>query len=125
MNVASAQIAGVLGSDKGKKTNSGGSKGSGSKFIIEDEGVHVSVEDEGVLAEEGEGGDDGDGGESPQASLKRRRTTSSKSGPKVKQMKTNTSFKTITLDDDEDDLATDFFSAGGLMANLNAHLHGG
>ncbi|KAJ0728685.1 hypothetical protein HanLR1_Chr07g0244441 [Helianthus annuus] len=125
VNVASAQVAEVVGSDKGKKTNSVGLKGSGSKFIIEDEGVHVSVEDEGVQAEEGEGDDDGDGGERPQASLKRRRTTSSKSGPKVKQMKTKTSFKTITLDDDEDDLATDFSSAGGLMANLNAHLHGG
>ncbi|KAM0012468.1 hypothetical protein Hdeb2414_s0052g00752381 [Helianthus debilis subsp. tardiflorus] len=40
-------------------------------------------------------------------------------------MKVKTSFKTITLDDDEDDLATDFSSAGGIMANLDAHLHGG
>ncbi|KAJ0791411.1 hypothetical protein HanOQP8_Chr01g0005231 [Helianthus annuus] len=40
-------------------------------------------------------------------------------------MKTKTSFKTITLDDDEDDLAIDFSTVGGLLANLNAHLHGG
>ncbi|KAM0051449.1 hypothetical protein Hdeb2414_s0007g00236641 [Helianthus debilis subsp. tardiflorus] len=100
-------------------------KGSGSKFVIEDEGIHVSVEDEGVHAEEGEGGDDGDDEEHPQVSLKRRRTTSSKSGPKVKQMKTNTAFKTITLDDDEEDLATDFSTAGGLLTNLDAYLHGG
>ncbi|KAJ0430799.1 hypothetical protein HanHA300_Chr17g0673171 [Helianthus annuus] len=93
VDVAPAQAAGIVGGDKGKKTSSGRSKGSGSKFVIEDEGVHVSVEDEGVHAEEGEEDDDGDDGERPQASLKRRQTTSSKSGPKAKQMKTKTSFK--------------------------------
>ncbi|KAJ0797557.1 hypothetical protein HanPI659440_Chr04g0175151 [Helianthus annuus] len=34
-------------------------------------------------------------------------------------------FKTITLDDDEKDQNTDFSTAGGLLANLDAHLHGG
>ncbi|KAJ0744204.1 hypothetical protein HanPI659440_Chr10g0384981 [Helianthus annuus] len=125
LNVAPAQAAVMTGSDKGKGVSSSGTKGSGSKFIIEDEGVHVSIEDEGVHAEEGEGGDDGDDEKQPQVSLKRKRATSSKSGPKVKQMKTKTSFKTIALDDDEDDLATDFSTAGGLLANLDAHLHGG
>ncbi|KAJ0576630.1 hypothetical protein HanIR_Chr05g0226581 [Helianthus annuus] len=125
VDVVPAQAAVVVGSDKGKKTSSSGTKGSGSKFVIEDEGVRVFVEDEGVHAEESEGGDDGDDEERPQASLKRKRTTSSKSGPKVKQVKTKTAFKTITLDDDEEDLASDFSTAGGLLANLEAHLHGG
>ncbi|KAJ0561310.1 hypothetical protein HanHA300_Chr06g0221461 [Helianthus annuus] len=40
-------------------------------------------------------------------------------------MKTKMAFKTITLDDDEEDQATDFSTAGGLLANLDAHLHGG
>ncbi|KAM0031415.1 hypothetical protein Hdeb2414_s0017g00508521 [Helianthus debilis subsp. tardiflorus] len=123
LNVAPVQAAVVTGSDKGKGVSSSSMKGSGSKFIIEDEGVHISVEDERVHAEEGEGDDDGDDGERPQANLKRRRATSSKSGPKVKQMETKTAFKTITLDDDEEDQATDF--VGGLLANLDAHLHGG
>ncbi|KAJ0458991.1 hypothetical protein HanHA89_Chr16g0643921 [Helianthus annuus] len=125
LNVAPVQAAVVTGSDEGKGVSSSGTKGSGSKFIIEDEGVHVSVEDEWVHAEEGEEDDDGDDGERPQASLKRRRTTSSKSRPKVKQIKTKMAFKTITLDDDEEDQATDFSTAGGLLANLDAHLHGG
>ncbi|KAF5755644.1 hypothetical protein HanXRQr2_Chr17g0805091 [Helianthus annuus] len=125
LSVAPVQAAVVAGSDKGKKTNSGRSKGSGSKFVIEDEGVHVSVEDEGMHAEGGEEGDDGDDEECPQAGLKRKRTISSKSGPKAKQMKTKMAFKTITLDDDEEDQTTDFSTAGGLLANLDAHLHGG
>ncbi|KAJ0792026.1 hypothetical protein HanOQP8_Chr01g0012671 [Helianthus annuus] len=49
----------------------------------------------------------------------------SKSGPKAKQMKRKTTFKTITLDDDEEDQTTDFSTVGGLLANLDAHLHGG
>ncbi|MFS7981934.1 hypothetical protein Hanom_Chr10g00956871 [Helianthus anomalus] len=125
LNVAPVQTAVVAGGDKGKGVSSSGTKGSGSKFIIEDEGVHVSVEDEGVDAEGGEMGDDADNVECPQASLKRKRTISSKSGPKAKQMKTKTTFKTITLDDDEEDQTTDFSTAGGLLANLDAHLHGG
>ncbi|KAJ0581960.1 hypothetical protein HanRHA438_Chr04g0189441 [Helianthus annuus] len=40
-------------------------------------------------------------------------------------MKTKVAFKTITLHDDEEDQATDFSTAGGLLANLDAHLHGG
>ncbi|MFS8018769.1 hypothetical protein Hanom_Chr15g01395941 [Helianthus anomalus] len=59
-NVVPAQMAVVTGSDKGKGFSSSGIKGSGSKFIIEDEGVHVSVEDEGVHAE---GDEEGEGGE--------------------------------------------------------------
>ncbi|KAJ0733484.1 hypothetical protein HanPI659440_Chr11g0408781 [Helianthus annuus] len=125
LNVAPVQAAVVAGSDKGKGVSSIGTKGSGSKFIIEDEGVHVFVKDEGVHAEGAGEDDDGDDGECPQASLKRKRATSSTSGPKIKQMKTKTAFKTITLDDDEEDQATDFSTAGGLLANLDAHFHGG
>ncbi|MFS7931635.1 hypothetical protein Hanom_Chr04g00358221 [Helianthus anomalus] len=40
-------------------------------------------------------------------------------------MKTKIAFKTITLDDDEEDQNTDFSTAGDLLANLDAHLHGG
>ncbi|KAF5821431.1 hypothetical protein HanRHA438_Chr01g0014371 [Helianthus annuus] len=125
LNVAPVQAAVVTGSDKGKGVSSSGTKGTGSKFIIEDEGVHVSVEDEGVGAEGGGEGDDGDDEECPQAGLKRKRTIYSKSGPKAKQMKTKTAFKTITLDDDEEDQTTDFSTAGGLLENLDVHLHGG
>ncbi|KAJ0952591.1 hypothetical protein HanPSC8_Chr02g0074101 [Helianthus annuus] len=113
LNVAPVQAAVVTGSDKGKGVSSSDTKGSGSKFIIEDEGVHVSVEDEGVGAEGGGEGDDGDDEECPQAGLKRKQTISSKSGPKAKQMKTT--FKTITLDDDEGDQTTDFSTAGGFI----------
>ncbi|MFS7931111.1 hypothetical protein Hanom_Chr04g00352231 [Helianthus anomalus] len=118
LNVAPVQAAVLTGSDKGKGVSSSSTKGSGSKFVIEDEGVHVSVEDEGVHAEGGKEGDDGDDEECPQAGLKRKRTISSKSGPKAKQMKTEIAFKNITLDDDDDeeDQNTDFSAAGGLLA---------
>ncbi|KAJ0638445.1 hypothetical protein HanHA300_Chr00c0117g0712821 [Helianthus annuus] len=130
-NVAPAQIviATVSGEGKGKRTGSIGSKGSGSKFVIEDEGVHLSVGDEEERAENlKEGGDDGDEEEEnedgePQNSLKRKRA-SSKSGPKSRQKKTKTDFKAITLDDD-DDQVTGLSAAGGVLENLNAHLHGG
>ncbi|MFS7994973.1 hypothetical protein Hanom_Chr12g01112441 [Helianthus anomalus] len=56
-NVVPAQTAVVTGSDKGKGVTSSGTKGSGSKFIIEDEGVRVSVEDKGVHAEGDEEGE--------------------------------------------------------------------
>ncbi|XP_035831618.1 uncharacterized protein LOC118480605 isoform X1 [Helianthus annuus] len=129
-NVTAAQIVTATGSGegKGKGGASIGSKGSGSKFIIEDEGIHLSVGDEGERAENLEGGDDGDeedeneGGE-PHITLKRKRA-SSKSGPKLKQKKTKLDLKTITLDDD-DDQVTGFSAAGGVLENLDAHLHEG
>ncbi|KAF5811656.1 hypothetical protein HanXRQr2_Chr04g0183881 [Helianthus annuus] len=117
------------GKGKGKETGSIGSKGSGSKFVIEDEGVHLSVGDEEERAGNlKEGGDDDDEEEEneeeqPQISLKRIRAPS-KSSPKPRQKKTKTDLKTITLDDD-DDQVTGFSAAGGVLANLDAHLHGG
>ncbi|KAM0070171.1 hypothetical protein Hdeb2414_s0001g00010151 [Helianthus debilis subsp. tardiflorus] len=63
-----------------------------------------------------------EGGE-PHPALKRKRA-SSKSGPKPRQKKTKTDFKTITLDDD-DDQVTGFSAVGGVLENLDAHLHGG
>ncbi|KAJ0529985.1 uncharacterized protein LOC118482783 [Helianthus annuus] len=125
-NVAPAQIVTATSSGKGKGTGSIGSKGSGSKFVIEDEGVHLSVGDEGERAENlKEGGDEEEENEDeqPQTSLKRKKAPS-KSGPKPRQKKTKTDFKTITLDDD-DDQVTGFSAAGGVLENLNAHLHEG
>ncbi|MFS8010815.1 hypothetical protein Hanom_Chr14g01301421 [Helianthus anomalus] len=127
----STQIVTAIGSGEGKAKGTGsiGSKGSGSWFVIEDEGVHLSVGDEEERAENlEEGGNDGDEEEEnedgePQISLKRKRA-SSKSGPKPRQKKTKTDFKTITLDDD-DDQVTGFSAAGGVLENLYAHLHGG
>ncbi|KAM0051425.1 hypothetical protein Hdeb2414_s0007g00236351 [Helianthus debilis subsp. tardiflorus] len=126
LNVSPAQTTVAVGSDKGKNASSSGTKGSGSKFVIEDEGVHLSIEDEGVHAEGVEEGDDDGDEERPQVRLKRRRTTSSKFNSKIKQVKKKKmDFKTITLDDEEDDQSTGFSAAGGLLANLDAHLHGG
>ncbi|KAJ0515109.1 hypothetical protein HanHA300_Chr10g0377061 [Helianthus annuus] len=128
-HVAAAQIVTATGSGEGKGKGgvSIGSKGSGSKFIIEDEGIHLSVGDEGERAEnlEGDGGDEEDEneGEGPHITLKRKRA-SSKSGPKLKQKKTKLDLKTITLDDD-DDQVTGFSAAGGVLENLDAHLHEG
>ncbi|KAJ0725130.1 hypothetical protein HanPI659440_Chr12g0455331 [Helianthus annuus] len=120
----------VIGDAKGKKSSLIGTKGSGSKFVIEDEGVHLSVGDEGVRDEGVKRGggdeneDEADEEEHPQVSLKRKRVVSSKSGPKLKQVKKKkTEFKTITLDDD--DQVTEFSTAGGILENLDAHLHGG
>ncbi|MFS7939550.1 hypothetical protein Hanom_Chr05g00453091 [Helianthus anomalus] len=60
-NVVPAEAVVVTSGDKGKKVRPSGTKGSGSKFVIEDEGVHLSIEDEGTHAEGGaEGDDDGD-----------------------------------------------------------------
>ncbi|MFS7995651.1 hypothetical protein Hanom_Chr12g01120431 [Helianthus anomalus] len=123
-NVAPTEAIAVVG-DKGKRSKSGSAKGSGSKFVIYGS-EHLSVEDEGVHAEQEEEGDD-DGVEArPQVSLKRRRNTSSKPNPNPKHVKKKRlDFKTITLEDEEDDLATGFSAAGGLLENLDAHLHGG
>ncbi|KAJ0693951.1 hypothetical protein HanPI659440_Chr15g0603211 [Helianthus annuus] len=113
LNVIPDQAVVVTGSDKGKNVSSSGTKGSGSKIVIEDEGVHLSIEDEGIRAEEGAEGDDDGGEERPQVSLKRRRTTSSKSDPNLKLIKRKKiDFNTITLDDDEDDRATGFCCRG-------------
>ncbi|MFS7981003.1 hypothetical protein Hanom_Chr10g00945811 [Helianthus anomalus] len=110
LNISSIQTAVVAGSDRGKKTGSSGTKGSGSKFVIEDEGVHVSIEDEGVHAEEGAESGDDDGEGRPQVSLKRRRATSFESDPNLKLAKKK-NYR--------------FSAAGGLLDNLDAHIHGG
>ncbi|KAJ0816649.1 hypothetical protein HanPI659440_Chr00c11g0722971 [Helianthus annuus] len=68
--------------------------------------------------------DEGDEGEHPQVSLKRKCVLPTKTDPKPKQLKRKKAeFKTITLDDD--DQVTEFSTAGGVLANLDAHLHGG
>ncbi|MFS7996613.1 hypothetical protein Hanom_Chr12g01131951 [Helianthus anomalus] len=110
-------------------TGSNEVKGSGSKIVLYGS-EHLSVEDEGVNVEGGDEGDDEDNDEGagvrPQVSLKRGRTTSSKSDPNPKQLKKKKlDFKTITLEDDEVDQITRFSTAGGLLENLDAHLHGG
>ncbi|MFS8006763.1 hypothetical protein Hanom_Chr14g01252981 [Helianthus anomalus] len=126
MNVVPAQAAVVTGCNKGKNVSSSGTKGSGSKIVIEDEGVHLSIEDEGVHAEGGAEGDDDGDEERPRVSLKRRRPASSMLDPSLKLVKRKKiDFHTITLDDDEDERATGFSAVGGLLENLDAHLHGG
>ncbi|KAF5798066.1 hypothetical protein HanXRQr2_Chr07g0288321 [Helianthus annuus] len=123
MNVAPAQAAAVVGGVKGKRTESSGAKGSDSKIILYGS-EHLSMEDEGVNVEDEGDGDDVEA--RPQVSLKRGRTTSSKADPNPKTLKKKKlDFKTITLEDDEDDQATGFSTAGCLLENLDAHLHGG
>ncbi|KAJ0765877.1 hypothetical protein HanPI659440_Chr08g0308851 [Helianthus annuus] len=82
------------------------------------------MEDDGVNVE-----DEGDGDDAkarPQVSLKIGRTSSSKANPNPKTLKKKKlDFKTITLEDDEVDQVTGFSSAGGLLDNLDAHIHGG
>ncbi|KAJ0488853.1 hypothetical protein HanHA300_Chr12g0437491 [Helianthus annuus] len=122
-----------MGDDaEGRKISSTGTKGSGSKFVIEDEGIHLSVGDAETHVSGEKGGDDrneneddeGDEREHPQVSLKRKRAASTKADPKPKQVKRKKAeFKTITLDDD--DQVTEFSTAGGILENLDAHLHGG
>ncbi|KAJ0478355.1 hypothetical protein HanHA300_Chr13g0499221 [Helianthus annuus] len=132
-----AQIQAVVTADDagGRKAGSSATKGSGSKIIIEDEGIHLSVEDtetrasgekggDGRDEDEDEEGDDGDEGERPQISLKRKRAAPTKVDPKPKQLKRKKAdFKAITLDDD--DQVTEFSTAGGVLENLDAHLHEG
>ncbi|MFS7943972.1 hypothetical protein Hanom_Chr06g00506541 [Helianthus anomalus] len=126
LNVVPTQAAVVTSGDKGKNVSSSGTKGSGSKFVIEDEGVHLSIEDEGTRAEGGAEGDDGGDEERPRVSLKRRWAASSKSDPCLKLVKKKKiDFYTIALDDDEDERATGFSPAGGLLETLDAHLLGG
>ncbi|KAJ0525380.1 hypothetical protein HanHA300_Chr09g0311351 [Helianthus annuus] len=85
LNVVPTQATAVVG-DKGKRSESVSAKGSGSKFVIYGS-EHLSVEDEGVHAEEGGEGDNEGTEEQPQV--------------------------------------TGFSTAGGLLENLDAHLHGG
>ncbi|KAJ0816842.1 hypothetical protein HanPI659440_Chr00c10g0722721 [Helianthus annuus] len=132
-NVVPAQAVVVVDDAEGNKTGLIGTKGSGSKIVIEDEGVHLSVGDEEAPA----GGEKGDGDdkdedeedeegekEHPQVSFKRKWAVSTKSDPKLKQVnRKKTEFKTITLDDD--DHVTEFSTARGILENLDAHLHGG
>ncbi|KAJ0772155.1 hypothetical protein HanPI659440_Chr07g0277161 [Helianthus annuus] len=132
-----AQIQAMVTADDagGRKAGSSMTKGSGSKIIIEDEGVHLSVGDTETRASGEKGGNDrsedgnagGDGedeGEQPQIILKRKRAAPTKTDPKARQPKrTKADFKTITLDDD--DQVTEFSTAGGVLANLDAHLHEG
>ncbi|KAJ0481156.1 hypothetical protein HanIR_Chr13g0639481 [Helianthus annuus] len=132
LNAAPIQAIVTVDDAEGRKTSSAGTKGSGSKIVIEDEGVHLSVGDTETRAsgEKGDDGrnedkdDEGDEREHPQISLKRKRAAPTKADPKPKQLKKKkTEFKTITLDDD--DQVTEFSTAGGVLANLDAHLHGG
>ncbi|MFS8010073.1 hypothetical protein Hanom_Chr14g01292701 [Helianthus anomalus] len=124
VNVAPAQAAVVTSDDKGKEKVSHEVKGSNSMVVLYCS-VHLSVEDEGVNVEGGDKGDD-DVEAHPQISLKRGRTTSSKADPNPKILKKKKlDFQTTTLDDDETDQVTRFSTVGGLLDNLNAHIHGG
>ncbi|KAF5770804.1 hypothetical protein HanRHA438_Chr14g0674651 [Helianthus annuus] len=132
LNAAPIQAIVTVDDAGGRKISSAGTKGFGSKIVIEDEGIHLSVADTETRASGEKGGDgrnededdEGDEGEHPQVSLKRKRAAPIKADPKPKQLKRKkTEFKTITLDDD--DQVTEFSTAGGVLANLDAHLHGG
>ncbi|KAF5813205.1 hypothetical protein HanRHA438_Chr03g0106601 [Helianthus annuus] len=81
----------------------------------------MSVEDEGMNAE---GGED-DAEVRPQVSFKRRRSTSSKADPNPKKLKkAKGDMKTVVLEDEVNQV-TGLSTAGGLLENLDAHLHGG
>ncbi|KAJ0717062.1 hypothetical protein HanPI659440_Chr13g0519421 [Helianthus annuus] len=81
--------------------------------------MHLSAEDEGVNA-----GDD-EAEVRPQVSFKRGRSTSSKPDPNPKKLrKTKLDLKTVALEDEVDQF-TGFSTAGGLLENLDAYLHGG
>ncbi|KAJ0478545.1 hypothetical protein HanHA300_Chr13g0501231 [Helianthus annuus] len=102
--------------DKGD--GSSGAQGSRSKVILYGS-IHLSAEDEGVNA-----GDD-EAEVRPQVSFKRGRSTSSKPDPNPKKLrKTKLDLKTVALEDEVDQF-TGFSTAGGLLENLDAHLHGG
>ncbi|KAJ0669703.1 hypothetical protein HanOQP8_Chr13g0465661 [Helianthus annuus] len=66
----------------------------------------------------------GDKGNKTGSSGTKGRNTSSNPDPNPKKKNKKLDFKTITLDD-EDDHATGFSAVGGLLENLDAHLHGG
>ncbi|MFS7955467.1 hypothetical protein Hanom_Chr07g00643001 [Helianthus anomalus] len=118
-NVIPTQATAVVG-----VSESVSAKGSDSKFVIYGS-EHLSVKDEGVHAKEEEQGNDDGADVQPQVSLKRRRNTSKPvPNPKILKKK-KLDFQTITLDDDEVDQVTGFSTAGGLLENLDAHLHGG
>ncbi|KAJ0801213.1 hypothetical protein HanPI659440_Chr03g0114721 [Helianthus annuus] len=99
---------------------SSGMRDSGSKVVLCGS-KHLSIEDEGVNAE---GGQD-DAVVRPQVTFKRGRSTSSKPDPNPKKLKkTKSDLKTVVLEDEVDQV-TGFSAAGGLLENLDAHLHGG
>ncbi|KAJ0683119.1 hypothetical protein HanPI659440_Chr16g0654821 [Helianthus annuus] len=110
----------AVSGDKGKGTGSSRAKDSGSKVILYGS-EHLFVEDEGVDAD---GGED-DAEVRPQVSFKRGQSTSAKPDPNPKgPKKTKLALKSIVLEDDADRVI-DFSAAGGLLDNLDAHLHGG
>ncbi|KAJ0800301.1 hypothetical protein HanPI659440_Chr03g0101411 [Helianthus annuus] len=81
----------------------------------------MSVEDEGMSAE---GGED-DAEVRPQVSFKRGRSTSSKADSNPKKLKkAKGDMKTVVLEDEVNQV-TGLSTAGGLLENLDAHLHGG
>ncbi|KAJ0814467.1 hypothetical protein HanPSC8_Chr17g0786031 [Helianthus annuus] len=115
VNVAQVQTAPVAG-DKGD--GSSRAQGSGLKEILYGL-VHLSAEDEGVNV-----GDE-DAEVRPEVSFKRGQSTSSKPDPNPKKLKkTKLDLKTVMLEDEVDQV-TGFSAAGGLLENLDAHLHGG
>ncbi|KAM0002298.1 hypothetical protein Hdeb2414_s0334g00870521 [Helianthus debilis subsp. tardiflorus] len=131
-HAAPIQAVATVDVTEGRKGASTGMKGSGSKFVIEDEGIHLSVRETEVHAGGEKGGsgqnedeDDAEDEEGqPQISLKRKQAASTKNDPKPKQLKRKKpGFKTITLDDD--DQVTEFSTVGGVLENLDDHLHGG
>ncbi|KAM0019314.1 hypothetical protein Hdeb2414_s0026g00684021 [Helianthus debilis subsp. tardiflorus] len=119
-NVTLVQAASAVSRDKGKKTGSSGTKDSGSKVVLYGS-EHLSIKDEGVNTE---GGED-DAEVRPQVSFKRGRSTSSKPDPNPKKLKkTKLDLKTVVLEDEANQV-TGFSAAGGLLENLDAHIHGG
>ncbi|KAM0019220.1 hypothetical protein Hdeb2414_s0026g00683021 [Helianthus debilis subsp. tardiflorus] len=111
--------------NQGGSAGQGGSGSAPATQIVDTAPAQVAVVVGHAEGGEEGGDDDADGEERPQASLKRRRTASSKSDPKHKQVKRKkTGSKTIILED-EDDQVTRFSAAGGVLENLDSHLHGG
>ncbi|MFS8002977.1 hypothetical protein Hanom_Chr13g01208461 [Helianthus anomalus] len=120
LHAAPTQAVATVDVAMGRTDGSAGTKGSGSKFVIEDEGIHLSVGETEIRAGGEEGGDgrnededdvEDEGGE-PQISLKRKRAALTKNDPKPRQLKRKKpELKAITLDDD--DQVTEFSTAGG------------
>ncbi|KAJ0475830.1 hypothetical protein HanRHA438_Chr13g0584771 [Helianthus annuus] len=109
-NVALVQTASMVSGDKGKRIGFSRPKDSGSKVVLYGS-EHLSIEDDAEVH--------------PQVSFKRGRSTFSKPDPNPKKLKkTKIDLKTVVLED-EVDKVTGFSAAGGLLENLDAHLHGG
>ncbi|KAJ0533365.1 hypothetical protein HanRHA438_Chr09g0389721 [Helianthus annuus] len=117
----SARTAPTGGGDERKETGSSDPKDT-DKVVLYGS-VHMSVEDEGVNAGGGENEEDDDEFR-PQVSFKRRRGGSSKADLNPKKLKKTKGDKVIILEDEVDQV-TGFSVAGGLLENLDAHLHGG